>query len=412
MATLGGVIMPLVMDAVAALMPHFERAIEFLSGIADGFVFFKQMLDAGLEPLDAMKAALHLTFGEDVADTIMNVVDGVLNFIDTVVDAAQPVIDWVKENMELKDVLIGVGVAVAAVLIPAIWGVLSPILAVIAAAAALALIVALVRKAWESDFLGIRTFVENTLATIRAWWAEHGDEVMAKAKEIYETVKEGIKVAIATIREIIEKALAAIKQFWADHGEEIMAKAKAIWDTILEYFQYFKEQFMRYFEAFKLAFSGDWEGFGEKLREIWDEGWEKIKQIGETVWTTIKDFFKNTDWGAIGKSILEGIATGIKNNVTFLADAAKAAASAALDAAKGFLGIRSRSTVFMGLGKNMMEGMAYGISASAGEPAWAAVRAADKAVQRVTHITVTGNYEYQSEQTLTQELKLMAALYG
>src|SRR5690606_1344585 len=55
----------------------------------------------------------------------------------------------------------------------------------------------------------------------------------------------------------------------------------------------------------------------------------------------------------------------------FIADAARSAAQAALDAAKGFLGIASPSKVFAGIGGDMMAGMAQGIRAGVDLPAMA-----------------------------------------
>jgi hypothetical protein len=103
-------------------------------------------------------------------------------------------------------------------------------------------------------------------------------------------------------------------------------------------FEFFKTQITTLFAAFALAFEGDWQGFGEKLREYWDTAWAAIQAIGETVWTAIQTFFTETDWGAVGKAILEGVAKGITDAVGGLIEAAKNAAKAAYDAAMGFIG--------------------------------------------------------------------------
>ena len=110
-----------------------------------------------------------------------------------------------------------------------------------------------------------------------------------------------------------------------------------------------------------MAFQGKWYEFGEKLREVWDEAWAKIKEIGTKVWDAIKRFFTETDWGSIGKSILEGIKNGLMAGIDWIKDAARNVAQAALDAAKGFLGIHSPSAVFMGIGENVTAGFAKGL---------------------------------------------------
>ncbi len=140
------------------------------------------------------------------------------------------------------------------------------------------------------------------------------------------------------------------------------------------------------FDAFKAAFSGDWSKFGEDLRAAWDLVWNLFTQRVSTLWTDIKGIFghliddvikafKNPDWGGVGSSILQGIVHGIESGADWIIDAAKNAAQAALDAAKGFLGIHSPSLAFAEIGTNMMAGMAGGIEHSSRVPMLATTRA-------------------------------------
>jgi hypothetical protein len=109
-------------------------------------------------------------------------------------------------------------------------------------------------------------------------------------------------------------------------------------------------------KAFQAALQGDWYAFGEYLRKAWDNIWNLIKQrfnraketlgnIAKNIVERIKGFFE-IDWGSLGSNIVKGIANGITSAVGFIKDAAKSAASAALNAAKGFLGIGSPSKLF------------------------------------------------------------------
>jgi hypothetical protein len=133
------------------------------------------------------------------------------------------------------------------------------------------------------------------------------------------------------------------------------------------------------FQAFQAAFHGDWRRFGELLRQAWDNAWRMIGTILQTAWTRIKtavatgiqnvkDFFTQTDWGDVGRNILEGIAKGISRGLDIIKDAARDAARAALDAAKGFLGISSPSKVFADeVGKPSAEGFGQGFARRMGE---------------------------------------------
>ena len=81
-----------------------------------------------------------------------------------------------------------------------------------------------------------------------------------------------------------------------------------------------------------------------------------------TIISNIVSAFKNHSWGSIGGDILRGIASGISNAVGVIVEAATSAAKAAFEAAKDFLGIKSPSRLFRyGIGQYIPEGMALGI---------------------------------------------------
>ncbi len=350
----------------AGFLPYLEPIIQafetylvpLLQEAATAFgTFFGSLLE-GTSPLEALGTLLSSLLPPDVAAGITTALGDIVAFVQQLVEQVSPWVEaagqWISQNVELKDVLIALGIAIGAVVVPALVSVVAPVIAV---GAALIAAVALVRSAWESDFAGIRTFIENALATIKQWWTAHGEEVIARAREIYETVKSGIETAIAAIKAVVNLALGAIKQWWSEHGEQIMAAARAAWETIRAIVDVVINNVKDIIAAVSLAIQGDWHGFGEKLREIWDRTWELIKGILGRAWEAIKgiarniidsvvSFFRDTDWGQVGRGIIEGIASGIRNGVGAIIDAAKAAAQAALDAALGFLGIHSPSTKF------------------------------------------------------------------
>jgi phage-related protein len=86
-----------------------------------------------------------------------------------------------------------------------------------------------------------------------------------------------------------------------------------------------------------------------------------VEAIGGLI-ASAKAKFTETDWGAVGTGIVQGIAAGITAGASFIADAAKNAAQHALDAAKGFLGIQSPSTVAAAeIGLPLAQGIGVGI---------------------------------------------------
>ncbi len=130
------------------------------------------------------------------------------------------------------------------------------------------------------------------------------------------------------------------------------------------------------------------------------QAWQTITDIGgifTALWQLllikidqIKSAWLSVDWGGIGKNLMQGIANGIYAGWNWVVDAARNAATAAFNAAKNVLGIRSPSVVFEGIGMNMMKGMANGISQNAGIPSSATNKAVSATVPSATNNSTQG----------------------
>lgn len=180
------------------------------------------------------------------------------------------------------------------------------------------------------------------------------------------TIQATIQQVMGQIQTVIQSVLSNVQGFWQTWGGTIMGVVNELftfWQTV--------------FAAFSAAFSGDWEKFGELLRVAFDQAWENIKGIASAAF----EWFSAQDWGAIGQSILEGIAAGIAAGAQMIQDAAMAAAKAALDAVKGFLGIHSPSDVAAEeVGMPYSQGIAEGILGGMPD-----IRAAAVAASALTH---------------------------
>lgn len=333
-----------------------------LGDVADLFGEFANNLGP-LEPVaraiqDALYELSHIL--PEIRARLQDLGEAVIGFLG-------PVIEWVQNNIQLKDVLIAIGLLIASVVIPALISMVAAAAPVIAAGAALIAAISLLRQAWENDFMGIRSFVLDSLQRIAGWWKDHGDQVMTT----------------------VQNFLGGLRAAWNGF-------VSAIEDL---------------FSLFRLAFEGKWYEFGAKLREIWDSAWTRIREIGQRVWESIKKFFSDTDWGSIGRAILEGIASGIRNGAQLIVDAAISAARAAFDAAKGFLGIRSPSALFEEIGQSIMRGWALGMARGIGDLAGAAVGAGAIASQIVYNTTYynLSVHSMRSTESIIRDFELMRA---
>lgn len=227
---------------------------------------------------------------------------------------------------------IGAIIPVVTAVAGALSGVALPILAVIA-------VLALLYLAWQNNWGGIQ---EKTAAVIAF-------------------VKGLIASGMQFIQDLTSGKLGALSQLWNNTVNSVMTIVNT-WIANIKLI----------FQAFQAAFNGDWYRFGELLRQAWDNSWKAIGTVLQNAWanfkiilstlvTNVVNFFRTTDWGQVGRNIVQGIANGIRNSISWIIDAARSVARAALQAAKGFLGIKSPSKVFeMQVGWQMAKGTAEG----------------------------------------------------
>jgi len=215
---------------------------------------------------------------------------------------------------------------------------------------------------------GLADFMNNILlpavTSIVTWFTTNWPQIKATGEQ----VMAGLQTAIETVAN-------GIQSFWSEWGDEIMG----IWQGVVD-------QVQESFGLFKLAFEGKWYEFGEGLRKDWNEKWAAIQGIVQAG----IDWFNTQDWGAIGTAILQGLANGITAATHFVIEAATAAAQAAFDAAKGFLGIKSPSTKFEWLGMNSALGYAQGMDAYAPAMAYATTSASSGAYNSAANAVAGG----------------------
>jgi len=233
-------------------------------------------------------------------------------------------------------IIIGSLVTAIGAIIGVIGAITTPILIVIAVIAALIAIGYLLYLAWTNNWGGIQ---EKTQAAV-------------------DFVKGIIGAGMQFIHDLTSGKLGALSQLWNN-----------TWNLIKLYFNTVVENIKSIFKLFSLAFSGDWRGFGEELRKIWDRSWNLIKEIVSTAWDNLKiivsklidnviSFFRDTDWGAVGKGIVEGIVEGFKSLGQWALDQIISFGQAIADVLAGFFQIGSPSKLMQ---KMIGEPLAMGV---------------------------------------------------
>ena len=342
--------------ALDKIMPIIEQVLGVFDSLFSGIQF-------GEEPLASIKFSIMdlmeiFGFGQSDIDAFGEAFDNTRTFIENlipqilevknkIVEFLEPIVAAVLEFVSWKDILIALAAVIGVVVISAIISLISAIAPILAIIAVVIGVIALLRNAWESNFLGIqdktklvmdfiKEKIETVVAGVTAFWAENGEAILAKAQEIWDTILEVIDFVVTeimitvnlimtalrefweengetilsvantiwtairdfittiinTIRDIVVAVATAIKEFWDAYGAEMLGIAEAFWESIKVVFDTVLAVIGEIFDAFKSAFEGDWEAFGEKLRDAWDLAWEAIKEIIQTIGDAILEFIR------------------------------------------------------------------------------------------------------------------------
>ncbi len=227
---LASLYLPMLIDAFETYL------LPILTTASDLFLHFSSWLEKGTPLLGALSMAIWETFPPEVAEPLLELVgnlghlSGALQgltgdarlFEDTpkwAVDIGhlaeqihglvEPIATWITQNVSLNDILIGLGIAVASVVIPALISVLTTIGPIILVFLLVVAAVALLRAAWENDFLGIRTSFQETwkrlqsaFKMIREWFERTMPPLIERLRQVWE---EDLQPAIETFGQIIEE---------------------------------------------------------------------------------------------------------------------------------------------------------------------------------------------------------------
>jgi len=289
------VLPPLTTFLENTLAPAIEGVAKFLSN-------FVIQLGQTESVWEALTMAFEGTPFEDLQGTFIEVRDAITGFIDKVREVTDPIFEWISKNVELKDVLIALGVAIATVVLPVLWGVISAVAPIVGVFLGVVAVVALLRTTWENDFLGIRTalteFWENT------------------AKPVLGALWEWLKVKVP-------EGLEALRTFWVDTAwPAIQGAIETVWPIIEGIFQsissFITDQLIPTIQ---------------NLYTKWtEEVWPTIQTVTENVWTVISGIFEE-----IGRWINDNIVPWVELLKTTWADTAWPAIQTALETAWGVI---------------------------------------------------------------------------
>ena len=240
----------------------------------------------------------------------------------------------------LSGVVSGAASAIAAAIAAIGW----PITAVIAAVGGLAL-------AWRNNWFDI----QGKTAAVVDWIRE-------KLAIFSQLLQVDWRTLLTNMVEVASERWPQVGAIW-ESGQEFIHRASQAWQALMEGNWYsFGFRLQQTAKAFLEIIKNLFSLYVDMWKEILSTGWNKMLETTKAAASNIINAFKNVDWGAVGRSIIDGITSGVKSAVGGLVDAARSAARAAIDAARGFLDAHSPSRLAArAVGMPIAEGMAVGI---------------------------------------------------
>jgi TP901 family phage tail tape measure protein len=311
---IGDALSPFIEKAISlaeSVLPMVQIVLEDVSAFLTGF--FSE-LESGNNIIDAIiEAFLNWTnVGENIPmemfDFIVNLRDALFNLWEQLQPTVEGIINAITEFVSWKDILIAVGVAIAAVLIPIIVSLVVSLAPIILAIVAVIAVVAFLRNVWENDFLGIRTALEN-------FWENH-------AKPVFEVVKQWLEI-------VIPAAIAVLKMWW----EVVLLPAiKAVWtwikDTLIPFFRdvvvpWLKEKIVQALEnlsntwefVLKPAIEAVWTFIKDSIVPLFVALWDLLQVAGDLALTALAGIWEN-----VLQPALNTVWTFIKDNILPLFD--------------------------------------------------------------------------------------------
>ena len=371
-------------DEGGVLLDYLQELPEGLQPVAEALgnfaIWLKDDLPAAIDAAQPILTALSDWFSEHGA-TVLQVILGIgaglaaFSVISTIVGA---VTGFVATISALSAAFTAAGGGITAVV--ALLG--GPVTLVIAAVAGL---IALLAAAWAGNWGGIRDITANVIAFIQGliqqfvafaqgWWASHGESVMIIVNAFMTGAQNTISNTLTFIRGTITEILTGIQAFWSNWGDTIMQVASLAWDNVKITISTALEVIGLIIDTFAALLQGNWQLAWDNLILVVTTAVDGIVQIftnlgtmlittANTAITNLKNTFLTFPWGDIGDGIAKGVADGLANGAGKIFEAARYAASQAVQVAKDALGISSPSKVAaMLIGMPFTEGIALGIS--------------------------------------------------
>ena len=200
------------------------------------------------------------------------------------------------------------------------------------------------------------------IAVISDVLAGFGQGIMTDAIEPLNFFNGWIGRNMPRIQQIVSTVLGAIASFWEAHGQTIVDVVDTYLGWVFNNFEFGLRTLLNVVEFVLSVLTGDFENAGLVLRSIIGDWKLWITSGIQAIVDTVVSIWTETDWGAVGSAIIQGIGNGILAMMSWITNLASTVSGAVVDSFKSLLGISSPSKVAAEeIGMPFAEGISQGM---------------------------------------------------
>lgn len=397
------VLPPLVDFIETTLVPALQTAAQFVN-------WFVQAILSGQGPVEALQLALHAIGLDQIAQAVGMVAEKIQELWKIAQPFVNQVVSWITQFVSWKDVLIALGIAIASVVIPALASLVASVAPVIAVGAALVAAVALVRNAWENNWLGIRDIVGAVANFISG-------TVWPLIQQTLDFIREKV---IPPLQQAFQTLWNQAKEFWEGFWSAFQPALQAMYTMLQEFWVEIQPKLMAAWEALQRLWQEVVAIWQDVLQPALDRliralglGGDKTGEFGQKV-------------GALAGLLLSVGLEGILNGIVAAVEGFAAAVNAVVDAMRWWYDLIQKV-------KKSLEGLSVPDWLTPGSPTplELGIRGITEAMRELNSLSLSGslvpvaspvttnNYYYNmtvntqaSTPTVCQDFEIMRAIYG
>ena len=198
-------------------MPAIEAAF---STFATVLASFFAHLGEGMSVMDAFLEAIWNFIPPELAIQLAGIRDMINEVMAAVTAFLAPIWEAISAFVSWEDVLITIGISIAATLIPIIIGLITTIASIAAPIIAIIAVVALLRNAWENDWMGIQGITQTVWTNIQSF-------ITVAWEQIQNIVNAVISVIGPAIENFTNNASTSLGKF-----DTLLPALGALWEAL------------------------------------------------------------------------------------------------------------------------------------------------------------------------------------